>query len=241
MRNNAKNILKKFQFVKFILELRRRQRSVKSFEKYYLNNPGNYYAENTFDYFQCIYIHIPKAAGVSVSKALFGNYGAGHKTIKHWKTKFNVYTFNQYFKFTIVRNPYTRLYSAYNFLKSGGINNSDKQFSTDTLKDYPTFEGFINNYLNNRTALSQIHFIPQIYFLTDYDNQISVDFIGKFENLNDSFNFIQSKIGVSSKLLHINASSYKDYSIESIYTKSMINKVNKIYKDDFLRLEYKML
>ena len=31
-----------------------------------------------FDAFRCIFVHIPKAAGVSVSKSLFGNLGGGH-------------------------------------------------------------------------------------------------------------------------------------------------------------------
>jgi len=40
------------------------------------NKKGDYTLEG-FDRLKCIYIHIPKAPGIAINKALFGNYGAG--------------------------------------------------------------------------------------------------------------------------------------------------------------------
>ena len=37
-----------------------------------------------FDEYQCIFVHIPKAAGVSLSNNLFGDLGGGHIPIYHY-------------------------------------------------------------------------------------------------------------------------------------------------------------
>ena len=80
---------------------------------------------------KCIFIHVPKCAGESIETALMGrpnwesddpNYASlglpddskigqdKHYTISQWKDHIN---FTNYFKFSFVRNPWDRVYSAY--------------------------------------------------------------------------------------------------------------------------------
>ena len=70
-----------------------------------------------FDEKKCIFFHIPKTAGISLVKALFGDLDWGHRDVNYYINVFDKKRFNDYFKFTFVRNPYDRLFSAYSFLK----------------------------------------------------------------------------------------------------------------------------
>src|SRR5690606_6994134 len=101
------------------------------------------YSLRGYDNLRCIFIHIPKTGGVSVSKALFGNLGGGHNTVRDYKVIFGPLTFARYFSFTFVRNPFSRLYSAFSFLKKGGFNNRDLEWSQDNIGNVNTFEQFV--------------------------------------------------------------------------------------------------
>ena len=76
---------------------------------------------------KALFIHIPKAAGTSVSVALFGR-GHGHLTARRYRFA-NKKKFNSYFKFTITRHPVGRFVSAFNYLKSDKCSPSDKKWA----------------------------------------------------------------------------------------------------------------
>ena len=69
--------------------------------------------------------------------------------------------FDSYFKFTFVRNPYDRLFSAYTFLKKGGINDQDNNFAKKYLSEYNSFDNFVKFGLIKPEVLSWVHFKPQ--------------------------------------------------------------------------------
>jgi hypothetical protein len=208
------------------------------YKKYELNNPGDYYSENPFAYYRCIFIHIPKSAGISVSKALFGSLGAGHRTIEYWQSKLTKRIYKTFFKFTIVRNPYDRLLSAYNFLKKGGIHKVDAEFASKNLIHFNSFEDFVMNYLNEETLYSHIHFYPQVYFLKNHKGIIDMDFIGKYENITEDFKFIADKLKITTKLDEHNTGEMHQDSFKTHYTTEMIKKINKLYNEDFDPLGY---
>lgn len=58
---------------------------------------------------------------------LFGNLGGAQLRIPHDQLIFSQREFEDYFKFTFVRNPWDRLLSAFLFLKKGGANKVDRQ------------------------------------------------------------------------------------------------------------------
>src|SRR5690242_8686296 len=66
-----------------------------------------------------IFVHVPKAAGVSIARALYGDLGMGHMTLAEYRTVFRQRAFDKMFKFAFVRNPFDRLHSAYHFLRAG--------------------------------------------------------------------------------------------------------------------------
>jgi hypothetical protein len=63
---------------------------------------------------RCLYIHIPKTGGNSINRA-FGVGWEDHKDLARYARELPPETFRRCFKFAIVRNPWDRLYSDYNY------------------------------------------------------------------------------------------------------------------------------
>lgn len=74
-----------------------------------------------FDDNRFIFIHIPKVAGISLIHALgFEHEHRWHMPLKYYQ-HISEEKFEQYFKFAFVRNPWDRVFSAYQFLAQGGL------------------------------------------------------------------------------------------------------------------------
>lgn len=204
------------------------------------NEEGDYTLEG-FDRLKCIYIHIPKAAGVSINKALFGNYGGGHKTVHVYKRIFGPVLFEKYFTFTFVRNPYPRLLSAYNFLKKGGFNNRDAAWASENISEYHTFDEFIEQWLDENNIWSYIHFKPQYSFVCDIDLKPEVDFIGKVEKIDKDFDNVCKTLGVENNLSVYNKGESDHSNWKNSYTDSSLQKVAEVYQNDFEIFEYSSL
>jgi hypothetical protein len=198
-------------------------------------HPGDYYSLAPFDYYRCVFVHIPKSAGVSVSKTLFGNLGGGHKTFQAYQRFFPEATLDQYFKFTFVRHPYTRVQSAYHYLKQGGMNATDQAWSNEHLAEVPSFDVFVAEHLARTEIQSWQHFRPQVAYLQDTTGKLRVDFIGRFESLQSDFDQVCEAIGVEARPLRRENWSPPDRNPISAEAKAHIYE---IYREDFERLNY---
>ncbi len=195
----------------------------------------NDYSYKSFDHYKCIFIHIPKTAGISLSKTLFGNLGPGHISIKKYQIIYSKEEFLNYFKFTFVRNPWERVFSAYSFLKNGGMNEIDEKWAAINLKAFDNFEEFIKIGLFKRNIRRHLHFKPQYKFLlTPYNKKILVDFIGFFENIENDFKYIKNKLSMDADvyLKHENKSGNRKHNYKDYYTNEMKDIVAHIYKKD---------
>ena len=191
---------------------------------------------NSFYESKTIFIHIPKTAGISLVKSIFGDVTLeGHRSVSFYKQVFDS-TYSDFFTFTIVRNPWDRLYSAYKFLQKGGMNIHDKNAFETYLSIYRDFEDFILNGLNKKIIWEVMHLIPQHEFVCDKHGKIIVDYVGKFENLNKSLDEINIILESDFELEHHNKNDKKDY--KDIYTTEMIEKVYQIYQKDIDIFEY---
>lgn len=188
-----------------------------------------------FDSKQVIFIHIPKAAGTSIGKSLFGTGRTGHYSLNDYY-KVNKKKARNYYKFTFVRNPYDRLVSAFFYLKQGGKNESDIEFSKENLSQIDSFEDFVLNWLTDERLYSWIHFYPQVYFTECNCSSLTIDFIGKLENIDKDVRTLSKMISQDIVIEHHNASSRKHYS--EYFTEEMKEKVYDLYKEDFLAFDY---
>lgn len=174
---------------------------------------------------QIIFIHIPKTGGTTIQHAL-DIRGCNH--IDRYK-----YTddSNKYF-FTFVRNPWDRLVSAYTYLKSDTCNNGDKKHGAQLPN---TFDGFVTQLLLNKTTwLKKLHFRPMMHFICDIN---SINFIGRFETLQQDFNNMCDSIGIQrSVLLHKNESDHNHYT--TYYNDKTRDIVSNLYEQDIKNFNY---
>lgn len=193
-----------------------------------------------FDKCECIFIHIPKAAGTSVLKELSNN-GKIYRDHSTWFDYYrnNSIKFNNYFKFTITRNPFDRAISTYTYLKKGGNKVDDLYFSDLFESNNITFEKFILEYLDEETIHEHTLFKPQYLFIYDYKYNLQVDFIVKLENIDKDFEYIKSKISIKSHTLRNANQSDRQTGLKDYYiNQKMVDKVIKLYRKDFELLQY---
>ena len=194
--------------------------------------------------YKSIFVHLPKTAGTSMeSKDFIGP----ERNQTHWSV--NMFTRqlknpNEYFKWCFSRNPYSRLVSAYEW----GIKNHKEQY----LKDINSFDDFIDKIedfwdfkgSSIQQTRSGIHTIPQYIFI---NNDIkNMNFIGKFENLERDFEQLCKKLESHSGIKIINrelpiTKKTKSIDYKSYYNKKIINKINKLYENDFILFNYERL
>ncbi len=187
------------------------------------------------DNHKCIFIHIPKNAGSSMTQA-FQRIGA--RKSDQYDTHVPCTTiskdmpekFNNYFKFAFVRNPWDRLYSMYKFTVRRGWCSKDVPFCEWILKDA------ITEACKYQEPIVPIQQKSQLDWITDSEGNTVVDFIGRFENLNQDFNKICNQIGSPMKLVNINASPGKPYREE--YTEEAKRFVEEHYAKDIEVFNY---
>lgn len=178
---------------------------------------------------EAIFVHITKSAGTSVALSLFGELPY-HYTAWHYRVIFGRKDFERFFKFTFVRNPWDRLYSAYQYLKNGGWDDKDKAWADTHWSHIQSFDQFVLEWLTPERLSSHLHLRPQSYFLNDSAGNILVDYLGYFEHIADDFTKIAQRVNPSATLAHTNASRRGDY--REVYSPEAIQKVGELYRED---------
>lgn len=230
------------QIIHRVKEKIRKERAKKRYlkEKEPTSGSDDSYSIDCFDYHESIFIHIPKTAGISISKSIFGNLAGGHKNYQWYESYYPKETFNKYFKFTFVRNPYHRIFSAYTFLKAGGINDSDLLFSKKYLSNLQGFDDFILDWLNEENMSLSYHFKPQVDFLINKNGEIKMDFIGRMENLSDDFIELKKNLSFTRQLLVSNQShsSFENYMKTCSSRIAIKERIYSLYAKDFITFNY---
>jgi hypothetical protein len=198
------------------------------------------YSLRQFETTKSIFIHIPKASGVSVAQSLYGNMGCGHLAMREYELAFGPRFIGDSFIFTFVRNPWDRLHSAYRFLAKGGMNRADAQWLAVHQHNLRSFESFVIDGLHVPAIASSIHVVPQTQFLYSpvygYD---AIDFIGLFENLDHDFRVVCDSIGaMGATLTHENRTSGSKEDYRRAYTDTMREAAGTFYGKDIDLLGY---
>ncbi|EGK8097832.1 sulfotransferase family protein [Campylobacter lari] len=188
--------------------------------------------------YNCIFIHVPKAAGTSIEKAIYetDKWLSGHTKAKDY----NQVEFQKIFSFGFVRNPHDRLVSAFFYLKKGGGNKEDSQWAQKHLNQYNSFEQFVlalNEVKIRNEIFKWIHFAPQYHFLCDKNGDILVNFIGKTENIHNDFQTVLTRLNIKRTLTTSNSSNHCHYL--SYYNKTTYQIIYKLYQYDFELFNYK--
>jgi len=196
----------------------------------------NSYSLKPFDDTKSIFIHIPKCAGVSITNLLYGNLAGGHTTFDDYSLIFSPREIKHYFKFTVVRNPWDRVVSAYHFLAKGGMNDDDKQWAEENISDYKDFKSFVKGWLSAENILKYHHFRPQHSYFTALHEKLEVDYIAFLENLHNDFEVIREMVDSSAILEQKNKSNHNDY--KDYYDEETKMIVANVYAKDISLLGY---
>lgn len=194
------------------------------------------YSYKPFDDTRSIFVHIPKCAGVAINRTIFGNLAGGHTTLDEYLNIFEPERIASYFKFTVVRNPWDRVVSAYFFLKSGGIGQEDHTGFRKEFGDSPGFNDFVRNWVNKTNIWRWHQFRPQYHYMLEKRGKVHLDFVAFLENIDSDFAHIVDRIGLGCTLSKSNKSdhsSYMDY-----YDEESRNIVADAYAEDIRMLGY---
>ena len=190
------------------------------------------------DDFKTIFVHIPKTGGTSVESMFGDNIVIRQKTFrdkqpnKHWSAKRiqsqNSQKFEEYYKWTIVRNPWERELSFYNMASKGVKfrHMSFKEFLKKvTIPAVEKWRKMDDEYIN--ICANQLS-----YFLDDNEN-IIVDKIVRYENLNAEWQNICNKIGKEyEELPHLRKAKRKP--MGEYYDQECIDIVAELRKEEML-------
>lgn len=194
-------------------------------------NPESAYSLDAYDRHRCIFFHIPKTAGISVARALFGDRGAGHLDVEEAKLLFGGWAFRRYFKFAFVRNPYDRLVSAYTYLRSGAIGGRMSPWIQRHILPFPTFPEFVRDGLSRTAVATDLHFRPQHTFICDRRLRPQVDFLGRFERLEEDFSVVAERLGLPAELPRRNVSRRRE-DFRSYYDEATRDRARHFYRVD---------
>lgn len=174
-----------------------------------------------------VFVHVPKAAGTSISEALYGRF-LGHiraSDVERWASR----EVKALPRFAIVRNPWDRAVSAYRFaMQRGG----------ERIAEFETFETFVTHWLAPRD-LSTLNGVyqPQAQFVCDAHGRVLVDHVGRFESLEPTVAHLRQLQPNVGPIGHANRSG-KAIDYRSFYTPELADLIASIYARDVALFGY---
>jgi chondroitin 4-sulfotransferase 11 len=161
-----------------------------------------------------IFAHIPKTGGTSVEKLFPEGFGPQHHPLS-WFKKQRPHIYKKYFKFSICRNPYDKIVSEYFWHVHDPLNQFKGRFQCLSFNEFvKLFFKIDGSFLEFKyDGWFEMHFethrMPQTFFL---DPVSDLDFIIRFENLQEDFDIVCEKIAIPQQQLpHQNKTKHKCY------------------------------
>ncbi len=215
----------KIKTVNFAKNLLGEKRTRQILNKKYI---GNYQKQ------KIVFIHIPKAAGTSIAGLLYGKRN-GHLKAEYVQKELGK-TFADKFSFSVSRNPYDRLVSAYNFARQGETKHgaiAHPEFYQSAVFD--TFESFVKSWLvkQDLNTLDPV-FQPQHLFVFKEGNCL-VDELFKVEEMGR----LEDKLSdLLNKEVHFKKKNQSTYKEEINYIPELKELVYQLYQKDFELFNY---
>lgn len=152
----------------------------------------------------------------------------GHISVQQLRPHLPAARWDEYFKFGFVRNPFDRFVSTCFFLQ----------------RDNPAFAGtavpFMKRAITRERFRNRILVIPQSRLLTGADGEVGLDFVGRYESIQNSFDEICKRIGIPTATLpKKNVSKHKPYS--DYYDDQLAAAVGEFYRTDLELFGYRPL
>lgn len=151
--------------------------------------------------------------------------GHGHLSLSEIKPFILPQMFENFFKFCVVRNPFDRFVSFCRF-----INRDNELMQKDSLET-------MKRIISDKSIHSEILFRPQFEFVTDVNENLLVDDICRFENLQNDFDEVCKKLNFpQTNLEKINSTDSTKY--RNFYDEELTQMVREFYRKDFEIFDY---
>jgi hypothetical protein len=130
--------------------------------------------------------------------------------------------------FAVVRNPYSRVESLYNFYK----------YKRDVVNKNHSFRDFVINYDSyyNEAPTHPNHTFKTCFDYLSWEGEIKTKHILKFETLQGDWKAFATKFNLPINLKHSNSNNKKE---DVVWDDEMKGIIQEIYKNDFLTFNYK--
>ncbi|MBW2172233.1 MAG: sulfotransferase family 2 domain-containing protein [Deltaproteobacteria bacterium] len=177
---------------------------------------------------ECIFVHIPRTAGSSIENILWpgprsvselwggvveknlNKYQTGglqHLFAEHVRMEVGSNTFNQYFKFSFMRNPWDKAVSQFHYMRER--KNLRKFIGMELDDSFKKYLALIQRKIH-------VQWDEQYKFISNENGDIMVDFLGRFENLEQDLNKVLNRLGVRMVRISFHRPYYEYYDDEAI-------------------------
>lgn len=178
-----------------------------------------------------IYFHLYKTGGTSIRNIVekYSDFRGGKhdrpaKIIKEYGKK----TYDDYYTIAFVRNPFDWQVSLYFFMLKDG---SHPQHNL--MKSFKTFEEYIEWRVSGKDLITQYEFLSEG---SSNDSPLTIDYIGKFEKINESVEYIKNKFNMSGNLPHLNKINHSPFM--EYYNEKTQKMMREAFKIDFETFNY---
>ena len=151
--------------------------------------------------------------------------GHGHISLRQAVAHLPAEVCGSYFKFAFVRHPFDRFVSVCAMLNRRNLR-------------YPGRErAFMKNALKRPRFRDRVLVRPQVTLLSGPTGALGMDYLGRFETLQRSFDEVCERVGLPPRLLGVrNAAAHAP--VERIFDAELRAQVAAFYREDFDRLGY---
>lgn len=192
---------------------------------------------------KCIFVHVQRTAGSSVEKWLCGEDWwriepeTKHMLVSQAKRKYSKY-WHDYFKFSIVRNPWDRVVSMTKFGEFLGVHLKNRIINVDKYKNKYGYPLTIENdprFSKRKNLVNENHSEHQVYqnILDD-----ELDFVATYENLYEDMKYVKDKIGIKTPFNYKRAQTKNKKDYRTYYNEEKIEEIRDLYYWDVVNYNY---
>lgn len=176
-----------------------------------------------------VFVHINKTGGSSIEKAL--GLPFQHKTARELRDELGRQRWERRFSFAFVRNPWDKVASHYHFR----VLTNQTSLGADPIGFN---EWVVRAYGENdpRYFDRPKMFMPQVEWVSDERGRIIVDFIGRFERLEEDFRKVSRILEREAALPHLKKSRDGDY--RALFTSEAADVVERWFARDIAAFGY---